>query len=102
LNLVRYCVLERGSLFAARAEGACALAGWEPFESLVADEVEPDGQTGLTGSMRQIGPPTESADSAFTKTGASPPRIQTCESGGVLPNSEAMTPAAPGTCTFTT
>ena len=78
------------------------LAGWRSFESFVADEVEPDGQIGLTSSIRHIGPPGKSGDSDFTNAGASPPKIQTCESGGILPSSEAIAPVTPGTGTFTT
>src|SRR5437016_4226690 len=102
--VLAYFFPERGSFFAARADAGRSrlLAGWTFFESFVADEIEPDGQIGLTSSIRHVGPPGKSGDSAFTNAGASPPRIQTCESGGVLPSSEAIAPVTPGTCTFTT
>ena len=101
--VLAYFFPERGSIFAARAEAGRSrlLAGWS-FESFVADEVEPDGQIGLTSSIRHIEPPGKNGDSDFTNAGASPPRIQMCESGGVLPNSEAIAPVTPGTSTFTT
>src|SRR2546423_14091460 len=103
--VLAYFFPERGSSLAARADDAgrpWGLAAWESFESLVAADVEPEGQTGLTGSISQVGPPRESVDSDFTNTGASPPRIQTCESGGGLPSSEPVAPGTPGTCTVPT
>ena len=99
-----FAYFERDS-FGARAEDAgrsCSLAARTLFEPLLADDVETDGHMGLTNSIRHVGPPTNSADSDFTKAGASPPTIQTCESGGVLPSTEAIAPVTPGTCTFST
>src|SRR6266567_5958859 len=43
------------------------------------------GQTGATNSVRHIGPPRYDRVSDFTNVGASPPKIQTCESGGSFP-----------------
>ena len=52
------------------------------------------GQTGLTSSVRQIGPPRNIGPSALTNAGASPCRIQTCVSGGCLPTSGAIRPVS--------
>ena len=53
------------------------------------------GQTGATNSVRHIGPPIYERVSDFTKVGASPPRIQMCESGGCFPSHGATSPAMP-------
>ena len=60
------------------------------------------GQTGLTSSIRQRGPPRYSGCSDFTNAGASPPRIHTWESGGCLPSSGARRPEIPPISTFST
>src|SRR6266542_134241 len=85
-----------------RCQSLAPLESFACSESFVAGEVVPDGQVGLTSSIRHSGPPWASGVTAFTNAGASPPRIQMCESGGILWSSEAIAPAIPGTCTFTT
>src|SRR4051812_43452218 len=81
-------------LLAARAAGARPgrFDAWTSFESLVCDALATDGHLGLASSMRHCGPPEKSEVSAATNAGASPPRIQTCESGGTLPSTEAIAP----------
>src|SRR5512143_1589557 len=86
----------RGLRFSPSLDGLAYLDASPAVDSDLGDH------TGLSSSSRHVGPPGNSASSALTKAGASPPRTQTCESGGTLPRNDATAPATPGTCTFTT
>lgn len=60
------------------------------------------GHAGLVCSIVQIGPPSYNAPTDRTKTGNSPPNIQTSVSGGCFLSRGATTPATPPSSTFTT
>jgi len=55
----------------------------------------PFGQTGLTNSVRQIGPLSKDGPSDFKNIGKFPPEIQTRVSGGCFPTNGATTPRTP-------
>src|SRR6266581_5197411 len=104
LGLARPGTAERDCRGAPRSRPQClpSLDSSVPLDSFAAGEAdaEEEGQTGLSISNRHVGPSGKSCSSAFTKAVASPVRTQTCESGGILPSTDATTPVTPGTCTF--
>src|SRR5208337_1450412 len=59
------------------------------FFSGVAEAVAFLGNTGLTNSVRQMGPSANPGPSARTNVGQSPPKTQTIVSGGCLPIASA-------------